>query len=157
MDAPPPGDGRDRVFTPAQSIGYQFWILFLATGMLVAALLLHRSEGNEETKLQLLGTSGPLPELCMSKRLFGMECPGCGLTRSVVASSRGQWSRAMHHHPAGPIIFGWALVQIPYRLGNLWRIRTGRDVWRLPGAAMMVALISAVCLVQWVIKSTPWF
>lgn len=157
MDAPLPEDGLGRDSYPAESIGIQFWVLFLATGMLVAALLLQRAEGSEETKLQLLGTSAPLPELCMSKRLFGVQCPGCGLTRSVVASSRGQWSRAMHHHPAGPIIFGWALVQIPYRIANLWRMRKGRAAWRLPGAAIMVAIITVVCLVQWVVRSTQWF
>lgn len=156
MDASQPEGGLDRDLE-SQSIGYQCWILFFAAGMVVAALILHRAEGNEETKLQLLGTSSPLPELCMSKRLFGMQCPGCGLTRSVVASSRGQWRRAMHHHPAGPIIFGWALVQIPYRIANLWRIKKGRVVWRLPGAAIMVAIISAVCLVQWVVRSAQWF
>lgn len=155
MDEPsmPRGTGLDVY--PAHSMRYQFWILFLAAGMILAAFLLHRAEGQEETKLRLVGTATPLPEMCVSKRLFGVRCPGCGLTRSVVASSRGQLNRAMHHHPAGPIVFLWAVVQIPYRIGNLWRLRNKVTPWQLPGAGVTASLIVTICIVQWIVRW--WF
>ena len=154
MNVPSTPSELDLDAYPAQSVSYQSWILFLATGMVAAALLLQRASGNQETKLQLVGMTAPLPELCMSKRLFGARCPGCGLTRSVVASSRGQLRRAMDHHPAGPIIFLWALVQIPYRIGNLWRLRKRGGAWQLPGAGVTASIITAICIVQWVVRSS---
>lgn len=132
---------------PTQSHSYQWLILGLALALVVLAFLLQRVPSGDQ--LQLAGM--PLPELCFSQRLFGMRCPGCGLTRSVVSSAHGDLPSAMHFHPAGPLIFGWAIVQIPYRLANLWRMRTGKLAWRTPGAALMTFVIAAVCLLQWVL------
>ncbi len=103
-------------------------------------------------RLELPGGSGPLPELCFSKRWLKRDCPGCGLTRSVVTVSRGEWRRALHIHPAGPLVFVLALLQIPYRLGNIWRIRSGRLPWRTPGTNAMLACLGAICLVQWMLR-----
>src|SRR5262245_42705428 len=40
------------------------------------------------------GPSVPLPETCGSKIFFGMECPGCGLTRSFISISHGDFAEA---------------------------------------------------------------
>ena len=37
---------------------------------------------------------------CMSKQLFGMECPGCGIQRSVLLLFQGEFLAAFKMYPA---------------------------------------------------------
>jgi hypothetical protein len=37
---------------------------------------------------------------CLSKQIFGLECPGCGLQRSVVFLLRGDFIEAFYMYPA---------------------------------------------------------
>ena len=37
---------------------------------------------------------------CMSKKLFGLECPGCGLQRSVLLLFEGEFVAAFTMYPA---------------------------------------------------------
>lgn len=47
-------------------------------------------------------------DLCWFKGLFGLPCPGCGLTRSLTNVSHLDLGRALAYHPFGPLI--WTLV-----------------------------------------------
>jgi hypothetical protein len=58
---------------------------------------------------------------CAFKRLTGIECGGCGLTRSFVSLAHGDVESAVQFNPVGPWIFILALLQIPYRALKLWR------------------------------------
>ena len=47
-----------------------------------------------------------IPELCYWKRMFGVECLGCGLTRSVCYTMHGDFAHAWERHILGtPIVF----------------------------------------------------
>ncbi|GGG49118.1 hypothetical protein GCM10011414_18660 [Croceivirga lutea] len=37
---------------------------------------------------------------CLNKRLFGFDCPGCGLQRSVAMLIKGDFLGALHMYPA---------------------------------------------------------
>ncbi|QEH34198.1 hypothetical protein OJF2_27330 [Aquisphaera giovannonii] len=63
----------------------------------------------------------PLPPTCMSRSLFGVDCPGCGLTRSVIRASRGDWSGSWRTHHLGILFLVVLLIQVPYRLAALRR------------------------------------
>lgn len=65
-----------------------------------------------------------LPETCGSKIYLNSTCPGCGLTRSVVYSSRLD-PRAWDLNRMGPIFFIVFVIQIPYRL---WRLSWARQI-----------------------------
>jgi hypothetical protein len=49
-------------------------------------------------------------DLCYFRRFSGLPCPGCGLTRSVVAMAQGDWRLALAFHPFGPLVLGWAIA-----------------------------------------------
>lgn len=49
-------------------------------------------------------------ELCPVKRLSGVPCPGCGITRAIIHCSRGDFRGAVHRHPLGPAIWLAAIV-----------------------------------------------
>lgn len=46
---------------------------------------------------------------CPFSRLFGLSCPGCGLTRAWLCFFRGQWQEAFSYHllflPMPPMLF----------------------------------------------------
>ena len=82
-------------------------------------------------------TNGPV--LCPFRRITGLPCPGCGLTRSCVAFLHGDLSRSLHFHPFGPLV----VVIIAVVLLRLVRPS-------LPRPAARVELISKVALgVAW--------
>lgn len=50
--------------------------------------------------------------LCPMKSLTGLPCPGCGLTHSFAAVSRGDFIEAFHFHFFGPFIYLTFLIFI---------------------------------------------
>jgi hypothetical protein len=62
-----------------------------------------------------------LPPTCVSWNLFGIRCPGCGLTRSFVYLAHGDWSAAWQMHRLGWLLFAVLLAQFPYRILALCR------------------------------------
>ena len=51
------------------------------------------------------------PVLCPFRRLTGLPCPGCGLTRSWVYLAHGWWREAFAAHPFG-IVAALAVVSL---------------------------------------------
>jgi hypothetical protein len=41
---------------------------------------------------------------CAFKRSFGLPCPTCGMSRSVILSLAGEWPLAWQINPAGPLL-----------------------------------------------------
>jgi hypothetical protein len=55
----------------------------------------------------------PSGAFCLSRRLFHLPCPGCGMTRAFAHLAKGEWSAALTLHPLAPvvaleIVAGWA-------------------------------------------------
>ena len=84
----------------------------------------------------------PLPELCQSRRWLGLECPGCGLTRSFIHFFHGRWQESLAMHRLGWLMALLVALQIPYRLiaistpggeplGKIfpWLICSGLVIW----------------------------
>ncbi len=95
----------------------------------------------------------PLPGLCTAQRIFGIDCPGCGLTRSFISLAHGDLARACHFNAVGVLFFLFVAAQIPYQLWQLWRIQHGRPAIVLGawGVAPIV-IIGGMLVIQWVIK-----
>ena len=43
-----------------------------------------------------------LPKLCLMRNITGIACPGCGMTRSLIASAHLHLTDAVAFHPLGP-------------------------------------------------------
>ena len=63
----------------------------------------------------------PLPQTCVSRNVFGVRCPGCGLTRSVIHMAEGDWRASWRSHRLGGLLALLIALQIPYRLLALRR------------------------------------
>jgi len=93
-------------------------ILVVALAILAGAFLLDVRDGGQ---VGVRGFPGwTLPGTCASRELFGLNCPGCGLTRSLVSLAHGEWEGAQRHHRLGWLVALAVAIQIPFRL---WAIR----------------------------------
>lgn len=127
--------------------------LSVVTVVLLAAGLLRAEPG------QGISMSGPaafrFPELCSSRRMFGLSCPGCGLTRSIVSAVHGHVRESWTFHPVGLITLGILLAQVPLRIWQFTAAHTGRrifdttkfDLWLL--LSWQVALFTVWCARWW--------
>ncbi len=60
------------------------------------------------------------PVICPFRRLTGLPCPGCGLTRSWVYGAHGWWRESFLAHPFGAvaiaIVLGLAVAAVVARV-----------------------------------------
>lgn len=52
------------------------------------------------------------PVICPFRRLTGLPCPGCGLTRSWVYLAHGWWRESLAAHPFGVVAVAAALALV---------------------------------------------
>lgn len=118
-------------------------ILFFSAFVVFCAMTMNIQN---KARVTIPGTDILVPEMCMMKVMAGIPCAGCGLTRSFIALGHGDWQASWQYHPAGMFLFSLIALQIPYRLVQLWRIRTNRSElsW---GKGMIVALVVVACLI----------
>jgi hypothetical protein len=98
-------------------------MLLIATAVMIAALSLHANGRGQVGPTWLPGVW--LPELCGSRALFSIECPGCGLTRSFVALAHGDLARSLTYHRVGWLLALAVVLQFPYRILSLRELRFG--------------------------------
>lgn len=127
--SPPP----KRFATPRLDLAWDRTVLSLCAGTLALSLLLTVAPGGDG--IQLFGL--PVPgRSCASKFLTGLDCPGCGLTRSFLSLAHRRWEEAWHFNRAGGLLFAAMLFQFPYRgLRLLRRTPYSRRFTRAMGVA----------------------
>jgi hypothetical protein len=79
----------------------------------------------DDGRISITETGYELPNLCGSRALFNIECPGCGLTRSFVALAAGELQQSLAFHRLGWLLALAMLAQIPYRIFALRSLRYG--------------------------------
>jgi hypothetical protein len=72
---------------------WRSWALAGAAGVAAAAAL-H----------QWAPPSGGAFTVCLFRRLTGVACPGCGLTRALAHLAKGEWAAAVRDHPLAPLL-----------------------------------------------------
>ena len=84
----------------------------------------------------------PSGALCLSRRLFHLPCPGCGMTRAFAHLAKGEWTAAVTDHPLAPVI------ALEFILGWIaWGAAlVSRDRFRLPVRAETVFVANAAAL-----------
>lgn len=88
-------------------------ILVIASAIILIAPFLHIRE-DQRIEFFLL-PDYPFPHICLSKRWLRLECPGCGITRSLVSFSRGNFADSFRYHQLGWLFAISILFQIPFR------------------------------------------
>jgi hypothetical protein len=149
----------DVVLPAGSRLRHETWPRWIILGLCLSVLLLSAilSLGNERGQVLLPLLNRPLPPLCQMKMLTGMDCPGCGMTRSFIAAAHGQWRDSFRFNPAGPLWFAFSTLQIPYQSLQLRRISRGKRPLDLTwwGQGLIYACLAALIL-QWVVRQLGW-
>ena len=125
------------------------WMCGSLTILLLAAIL---SVGPAR-RIYLPGLSVPMPETCMLHARFGIDCPGCGLTRSFIHFAHGRLLEGMSLNPAGIAIFLFVVAQVP---AASLRIVLGRSsrfaiIWSRCNEIALIVL-PTLTFVQWIVR-----
>ena len=129
---------------------YHRIMLGLSLAVLAASFLL-QLPGDTKVELPLVGIQ--LPSVCMWRNSLGIDCPGCGLTRSFICLAHGQPAQAWYYNPAGWLLFVVFAAQLPYRGGQLWRLAHGRDEWNGRLLNWTIWIVVIAIFVQWLIRA----
>jgi hypothetical protein len=62
-----------------------------------------------------------LPPLCLSKALFRVDCPGCGLTRSFALATHLRFIESLRMHRVGLLLYAFFAIQMVVRILALRR------------------------------------
>ncbi len=132
------GLSRERLKTGLGGVGL-LASLALARGLAAASPSSVRVAGRE------------LPVVCPSRLLFGVNCPGCGMTRSVLLTLGGDLRAALEVNPAGPFLVA-ALILLAVQLILASRsVEAAAPVRRRlkPWAYLYGVVVASVMLIQW--------
>lgn len=93
--------------------------------------------------LSVLGIESiSIPHFCLFQAILHTPCPGCGITSSIFSIAYGDVSSALNHNPAGLVLCGFILAQIPLRVVALRRQSFEQQVLLLSRAGNLVVVIS---------------
>ena len=94
-------------------------------------------------------SAGLLPEktVCLSQRVLGTECAGCGMTRSVIALGHGEIDRALHLNWIAPLMLLIALTHIAARAAKALGLVTTLQAFDL-GTIVTIIVILIVRSIQ---------
>jgi hypothetical protein len=138
------GETRQRERRRAQLLDRHWTMLGVSVAVIALALALQLNPAGRVSASWLPLES--LPPLCGSRAIFGINCPGCGLTRSFVALAAGDVVESVRLHRVGWLLAMAVVLQIPYRLWGLQEIRRGVLADRVWPAWCGHALIAALLL-----------
>jgi hypothetical protein len=139
--APPAASGlATRVARIVRTHPGEAKLLAALTAVLVASVLWHPADDGGFV-------------LCAFRRLAGLPCMGCGLTRSFCALAKGEIGRAFAFHPLGPALFAaaclyWVRGATFFAGRRLGVARFDEAVRRWRVAAVALALLCGVWVVQ---------
>ena len=124
------------------------WEVLIICSAIVLVLLFLETDSR---RVSLIGLPQfPVPELCLTQSFFKIDCPGCGLTRSCLSLSHGDWRASLAYHRLGWLVLSLVVIQVPYRTFALLNPskQLQKDVW-----SARIAVFAAVALfVNWCVK-----
>ena len=121
-------------------------MIILATITLCLAMAL-RIEGGTQVAFRF-SPYFCLPDLCLTHALLGIECPGCGLTRSFISLAHGDLLSSWKYHPLGWLFMLAMVIQLPYRF---YALRSGRCLARSSGR-IVIGLLITLLIVNWLVR-----
>ncbi len=92
---------------------------------------------------------------CPFHALTGLPCPGCGLTRSVLALLHGNFAQSIALHPFGPLLFFALLASILLAfLPEFIRGKILRWLAILESRTAFAPVLTAMFMLLWMVRLT---
>jgi hypothetical protein len=101
-----------------------------------------------------VGSQSMQLSVCLSRRLLGIACPGCGTTRGVLAALRGDWMLALYYNPFSVLaIIGLVVVSL-FLVYDLMKkdtltYRLYRAMERLLHKPLFLLVITSLIALNW--------
>jgi hypothetical protein len=91
-------------------------------------------------------------QFCAVRRFLGVDCPGCGLTRSFAVLVRGHIRESVDLHPLGVVIALWLLYSFAVAASSAATGRRPRALLAQRERDILVYAFVAALVVQWAVK-----
>ncbi len=121
--------------------GTHIVVLALCLGALAMAAVLEPARPDKPVTL----AGAVLPPMCMMRLTTGVDCPGCGLTRSWVSAAHGDWRGSLGYHRLGWLIMLYVALQA-VRHGGWLALASARKAFDRWGAWLDRGLIPLAAL-----------
>ena len=137
--------------SPVSSELYPHLVIFIACFCILAGALILEpaSPGTSHLRLGKI----PIPDVCILRATTGLPCPGCGLSRSIVASMHGDLVMSLAYHQLGLLTLAYIFLQFLCRLGILviprWSTRLVRYGKFLNQGIIVLAILLGL---NWILK-----
>ena len=93
-----------------------------------------------------------LPSMCLSREIFGVNCPGCGLTRSFVLLAHGHIGESLRYHRLGIVLYGVFGCQALFRICCIARRSRPIPHSLLTLQRVVPAVVIVLLIVNWVVN-----
>jgi hypothetical protein len=144
-----PSPAIQSTSSPRRAMRTVWWLLATAVGVL---LLFEMNAHGVSVR--------SVASACLFRRVTGVACPGCGLTRAFFALASGEWREAVRLHPLAPFvalecIAVWVISGV-WATGSRLRFAPAR-LERFAERAILfnVALFVLVWGVRWYFHALP--
>jgi len=121
-------------------------IFFLCLSVLLFSFLMKVNQG----QVDFLGFKIHLPSGCLMKTLFKIECPFCGLSRSLIEIAHLNFKSAITYNLSGPAFFLFLLFQLPYRVYGF--LGKGLNSYSEKLTSFPLILLLLAFFSQWLLK-----
>lgn len=98
-----------------------------------------------------------MPGFCFLKEYCGIECPGCGLTRSFVMLTHGRFAEALRFHYVGFILYVFFFTQLLYRIYCLKHVGEELPVFLKNYQHYTPMVIIFMLILNWVVFKSHLF
>lgn len=90
---------------------------------------------------------------CSMRMLFGIRCPGCGMTTSWAYFARGQWHQSFATNPGGFLLACLSALALMPAMVAFWTAQSpSARTQRIAAAACVVAV--SVTMLDWLLRLT---
>ncbi|MDP4181511.1 MAG: DUF2752 domain-containing protein [Bacillota bacterium] len=125
---------------------YIYTDIIILAASIVSILLSFYLKSIDSNVFLPFGSWKQIPETCVFKSLTGVRCPFCGLTRSFINISAGDFAKALYFNIGGIIAYLYVLFQIPYRTLRLINIKFNKDIAYAVNTHRIFTIITTIIL-----------
>lgn len=67
-------------------------------------------------RYKIIDLMSSIPHFCLFKKLIGIDCPFCGITRGLVELANGNFAQSINYNYCSILIATFIILQLPMRL-----------------------------------------
>ena len=125
-------------------------IILIVCSAILGGALIGQVPPLGDSRVRVGGTA--IPNICMFRAYTGLPCPGCGLTRSLIASAHGKIGLSFSFHRLGFITLIYILLQFVLNLGYIIIPKRRTPLSRyLKILHRGIIVLAAIFLLNWIL------